>query len=108
MFDLWINSPLQVRQWANLFQFHVMQASILVLLRTCPKNRIYKVLLLFLFITCPEIHLQVDGLEGVNNSSVAVLSFHLEGQSGTDHIQRIGTYYCSHPLKHEDIIDNPS
>lgn len=41
-------------------------------------------------------HLKVDSLEGIDNSSVAMVSRHLEGQSGSDHIQRVGTYHCGH------------
>lgn len=47
-----------------------------------------------------EPYLKVDGVEGICNSSVAMLSCHLEGQSGSDHIQRVGAYHCSHPCKH--------
>lgn len=45
-------------------------------------------------------NLKVDGVEGIHNSIVAMLSFHLKGQSGSDHIQRVGAYHCSHPWKH--------
>lgn len=41
-------------------------------------------------------HLKVDSLEGIDNSSVVMVSRHLEGQSGSDHIQRVGTYHCGH------------
>lgn len=59
-------------------------------------------------------HLKVDSLEGINNSSVVMLSRHLEGQSGSDHIQRVGTYHCGHtcqratlgqwPGKHSSMV----
>lgn len=44
-------------------------------------------------------NLKVDGVEGVDYSSVAMLSFHLEGQSNSDHVQRVSAYHCSHPWK---------
>ena len=42
-------------------------------------------------------HLKVDGVEGVGNSSVAMLSFHLEGQPGSNHVQGVGAYHRRHP-----------
>lgn len=41
-------------------------------------------------------HLKVDRLEGMDDSSVTVISRNLEGQSGSDHIQWVGTYHCGH------------
>lgn len=46
-----------------------------------------------------ECYLMVDSVEGIDNSSVAMLSCHLKGQSGSDHIQWVGAYHCSHPWK---------
>lgn len=59
-------------------------------------------------------HLKVDSLEGIDNSSVMMISGHLEGQSGSDHVQRVSTYHCGHtwqhamrgqwPLKHSTMV----
>lgn len=47
-----------------------------------------------------EHHLKVDGLKGIDDSSVVMISCHLEGQSGSDHIQRVGAYHRRHPWQH--------
>lgn len=62
-----------------------------------------------------EHHLKVDGVEGIGDSSVSMKSCHLEGQSGSDHVQRVGAYHRSHPWEHKQttikrhrIYDNAS
>lgn len=50
-----------------------------------------------LYIQEAELYLKVDCVEGISNSSVAMLSCHLEGQSGSDHIQGVSADHCSHP-----------
>ena len=46
-------------------------------------------------------NLMVDGLEGVDNAGIALVSLDLEGQPGTDHVQGVCEYHCSYPCKHQ-------
>lgn len=62
----------------------------------------YKVCRVCLFVESEANYLKVDGLEGIYNSSVAMIASHLEGQSGPDHVQRVGAYHRSHPLNTQE------
>ena len=43
----------------------------------------------------------VDGVEGIDNAGIALVSLDLEGQPGTHHVQRVCEYHCSYPCKHQ-------
>ena len=43
----------------------------------------------------------VDGLEGVDNAGIALVSLDLEGQPGTDDVQGVCEYHCSYPCQHQ-------
>ena len=46
-------------------------------------------------------YLMVDGLEGVDNAGIALVSLDLEGQPGTDDVQGVCEYHCSYPCQHQ-------